>query len=115
MSVSLYFDVHVPSTIAEQLELRNVNVLRAQDDGRDEAIDTELMERATELGRVLYTQDEDFLTIAADLLSRNETFAGLVYVHQDRLSIGKRVADLEMIGKCYDPVDMANRVEFLPL
>jgi predicted nuclease of predicted toxin-antitoxin system len=115
VSVAFYFDVHVPKTIAEQLELRGVDVMRAQDDGRDEAPDEELLARATELGRVLYTQDEDFLAIAADLQARSVEFAGIVYVHQNRLSIGRRVHDLEIIGKCYEPGDMAGRVEHLPL
>lgn len=115
MSVSLCFDVHVPLDLAEQLRARGVDVLRAQDDGRSISTDEDLLARATALGRVLDTQDEDLLAIAANWIDRNATFAGLVYVHQNRLSLGQRVRDLHLVSECYDPEDMKNRIEFLPL
>ena len=31
------------------------------------------------------------------------------------VTIGQCVADLELIAKVYEPADMANRVEYLPL
>ena len=61
MSVRLYFDVHVPIAIADALRLRNVDVLRAQEDGAAEFEDPQLLDRATELNRVLFTQDKGFL------------------------------------------------------
>ena len=57
MSVRLYFDVHVPSAVADGLRLRGVDVLRAQEDGAAELEDPSLLDRAIELGRVFVTQD----------------------------------------------------------
>lgn len=61
MSISLYMDVHVRRAVTEGLRLRGVDVLTAQADGADGFADPELLDRATELGRVLFTQDDDLL------------------------------------------------------
>jgi predicted nuclease of predicted toxin-antitoxin system len=115
MSVAFYMDVHVHGAITEQLEIRGIDVITAQDDGRGEDDDDQLLARATELGRAIFTQDEDFLTIAATWQEQSLEFAGVVYAHQLRVGIGKCVEDLELIAKCYEPVDLLNRVEYLPL
>ncbi|MBX3439219.1 MAG: DUF5615 family PIN-like protein [Planctomycetaceae bacterium] len=115
MSVPLYMDVHVHAAITEQLELRKVDVLTAQDDSRADSDDERLLDRATELGRALFSQDRDFLAIAADRQRRRHNFAGIVYGHPLRVSIGQCVHDLELISKCYEPADLQNRVEHLPL
>lgn len=56
----LYFDVHVPAAIADQLHRRGVDILTAQDDGTVELDDPDLLVRSTALGRVLFTQDIRF-------------------------------------------------------
>ena len=115
MSVSLYMDVHVNAAITEQLELRHIDVITAQDDGRDDQEDELLLERATELGRVIFTQDADFLELADAWHNHGIEFSGIVYGHQLRVSLGQCVRDLELIAKVYEPGDMTNRVEYLPL
>jgi hypothetical protein len=42
-------------------------------------------------------------------------FAGVVYAHQLRVSIGTCVHELELIAKVADAEDLADRVEYLPL
>jgi hypothetical protein len=42
-------------------------------------------------------------------------FAGLIYGHQLDLSIGQAVRDLALIAQVYDPDDLRDRVEYLPL
>lgn len=115
MSVALYFDVHVRAAIAEGLRLRGVDVLTAQEDGAATMDDPDLLDRAGELGRVIFTQDQDFLREAHRRQETGELFAGVVYGHQLHLTIGQCVTDLKMIAKAYDPEDMANNVEYLPL
>jgi len=39
----------------------------------------------------------------------------VVYAHQQKVSVGKCVTDLEIIGKVLDPADLANQVMHLPL
>jgi len=108
-------DVHAPLAITEGLRQRGVSVLTAQEDGNERFEDPALLDRATGLGRVLFTQDEDFLAEAARRQREAERFAGIVYAHQMRVTIGQCVRDLELMAKVYEPADMANRVEHLPL
>ena len=74
-----------------------------------------LLRRATELGRVLFGEDADLLSLAASFQRLGIEFAGLLYVHQLRLSVGQVVEDLEVAAKALDPEEIANRIEFLPL
>ena len=57
MSVGLYMDVHVPQAITDQLRRRGVDVLTVIEDGKDEIEDSDLLDRARSLNRVLFTQD----------------------------------------------------------
>ncbi len=66
MPVQLYLDVHVDKAIHDQLHLRGVDVLRAQDNGAAEMTDEELLQRAMELGRIIFTQDIRFKALAED-------------------------------------------------
>jgi predicted nuclease of predicted toxin-antitoxin system len=65
MAQALYMDVHVPSAVTGGLRRRGVDVLTSQEDGTREAHDVVLLERATDLGRILFTQDDDLLAIAS--------------------------------------------------
>jgi hypothetical protein len=115
VSVSLYFDVHVRRAVAETLRLRGVEVLTAQADGAARLPDPQLLDRAMQLGRVLFTQDEDLLAEATRRQRVGEAFAGVVYAHQLRVNIGRCIADLELIAKATDREDWLNRLEYLPL
>jgi len=115
MSVALYFDVHVRAAIAEGLQLRGVDVLTAQEDGAAEMEDPDLLDRAGDLERVIFTQDQDFLREAHRRQAAGESFSGVVYSHQLHSTVGQCVNGLELIAKIYGPEDMANNVEYLPL
>ena len=56
MPLSVYMDVHVPLAITDGLRRRNNDVLTSQEDGTSEMDDEPLLARATELGRLLFTQ-----------------------------------------------------------
>ena len=62
--VSLCMDHHVPSAITAGLRKRGVDVLTAEEDGSARLDDDPLLNRATSLGRVLFSQDQDLLAIA---------------------------------------------------
>jgi hypothetical protein len=115
MSLKLYMDHHVDVAITEGLRRRGVDVLTCQEDGTATWDDDRLLERATQLGRVLCSQDDDLLAIAHQWQHTNRSFAWLVYGHQLDLSIGQAVRDLELIAGVYDPDDIRDRVEDLPL
>jgi hypothetical protein len=89
--------------------------LTAQEDNCRNTSDAVLLDRATELGRVMFSQDEDLLIEAQRRQTEGLPFAGVIYVHQMRVTIGHCVRDLELIAQAADPEDLANRVEYLPL
>jgi hypothetical protein len=115
MSISLYMDVQVQFAITMGLRQRGVTVLTAQEDGADQFADPLLLDRATALGYVLFTRDEDFMAEAARRQKTGEHFAGVVYAHQQYVTIGRCVTDLELIAKVGDPADMENQVVWLPI
>jgi Domain of unknown function (DUF5615) len=108
-------DHHVPRAITNGLRLRGVDVLTAREDGASELRDPALLERASELGRVLFTQDDDLLAEAAHRQHQGRMFGGVIYAHQLRISVGDCVRDLELVAKAGEPADMAGRTLFLPL
>jgi predicted nuclease of predicted toxin-antitoxin system len=115
LSIALYLDEHVPHAVAQGLRLRGVDVITVQDDGRRGIADDLLLDRATELGRALFSQDEDLLAEAKRRQIAGIPFSGVIYAHQLRVTIGTCVVDLHGMAATADPRDLANQVEFLPL
>lgn len=115
MSLKLYFDVHVRAAVTDGLRLRKVDVLTAQEDDASRMDDPDLLNRAGDLGRVVFTQDQDFLAEAYRRQVSGESFVGVIYAHQLHVTVGQCVTDLELLASVYEPEDMANNVEYLPL
>jgi hypothetical protein len=114
LPVQLYLDVHVDKAIHDQLRLRGVDVLRAQDDGVAELADEELLQRATDLGRVIFTQDVRFKALAEDWQRTHKRFAGMLFGNHLGVTVGTYVKDLELIAKATDPSDWVDVIEHLP-
>ena len=115
MSIKLYMDVHVRRAVTNGLRLRGVDVLTAQEDGARELDDPGLLDRATVLGRVLFTQDDDLVREAAKRLRSGAAFAGVIYAHQLNTTVGRCIDDLELIAEVSDPAEWAGRLLYLPL
>ncbi len=115
MAIKLYMDHHVPRAITTGLRLRGVDVITSLEDGTSKLDDPELLDRAGEMERVLFTQDDDLLAEATKRQRSGIPFMGVIYAHQLRISIGACVEDLEIIAKAGEPMDLENRVEYLPL
>ena len=90
-------------------------VLTAQADGAGRFADSELLDRAWALDRVVFSQDEDLIAEATSRQRTGRAFAGVVYAHQLRVNVGRCIADLEVIAKATDPGDWINQLEYLPL
>ncbi|MBN1318281.1 MAG: DUF5615 family PIN-like protein [Anaerolineales bacterium] len=115
MGIALYMDHHVPRAVTVGLRLRDVDVLSAYEDGTCDWNDSALLDRASELERVLFTQDEDLIYEAVKRQREGVNFNGVIYAHQLRVSIGTCVDDLEVISKTGDSKDLLNGLFFLPL
>lgn len=108
-------DVHVPKAVTVQLRRSGVDAITAQEDRHAQVDDDVLMDRATELGRVLVSQDKDLLAEAGRRQGANVTFSGLAHYRPREISIGSLVTDLRIIAEASDPSEWLNRVEYLPL
>lgn len=115
MTIRLYMDHHVPRPITVALRVRGVDVLTAYEDGASELPDNSLLQRASALGRVLFSRDDDLLREASLLQRAGATFSGVIYSHQRRLSVGECIEELALFALVGLPEDVANRVIFLPL
>lgn len=114
MTIRLYMDENVPRQIATGLRLRGIDILTVQEDDRSSLPDPQVLDRATELQRVLFSRDDDLLAIANQRQQDGIFFYGVVYSHPQTSSIGDCVRDLELIAKICDPEDCINQVQYLP-
>lgn len=115
MPNAIYMDVHVPMAITTGLQLHGIDVLTSQFDGTTTIPDAELLMRATQLQRVLFSQDDDLLRLAAEWQRLGRPFSGVVYAHQLSAGIGTLIRDLQLLLECCSPEELANRVVYLPL
>lgn len=115
MGVGLYIDVNVTAAMSQGLRHRGVDVLTSQEDGTRSWADEALLDRATQLNRILVKQDGDFLEIASHWQSCGRDFAGIVYSHQRSAGVGRIVDDLELLATCAGQHELLDRVTYLPL
>ena len=101
--------------LTDGLRLRGVDVLTAQEDGTAEFEDDTLLDRATELKRVLFSQDDDLLREANKRQQTDECFSGVIYAHQLNITVGRCIDDLELIAKATDSEEWLNNTVYLPL
>ena len=92
-----------------------MDVLTAQDDGQRETDDAALLDRATELGRVMFSFDADLLREATRRQKDGDSFAGLIFAHPTQFGVGECIRDLEIIAKTGEPADVAGQIIYLPL
>lgn len=108
-------DVHVNRAITVALRRRGVDVVTAQEDGGSTFTDPVLLDRATALQRVLFTQDVDLLAEASTRQKTGSNFAGVLYSRQGIMSVGQHIDELELIAKALEPAEMMCRVVWMPL
>lgn len=92
-----------------------MDVTTAQEDQADQREYNALLERATALGRTLFTFDDDLLCEAHRRQKEDMAFAGVIYQHLLQVAIGACIDDLELIARTMDTEDVHNQVYFLLL
>jgi hypothetical protein len=95
--------------------LRGVDVITAFEDGASDLDDPLLLDRASSLDRVLFSQDDDLLAEAVRRQREGISFSGLIYAHQMRVSIGECIRDLELISKAAGPDELRSFIQFIPM
>jgi hypothetical protein len=107
--ITFYLDENVPTVIAEQLKRKGIDAVTVRDIGRLGDSDENYLQRASEMGRVLCTHDQDFLRLAAEGMSHK----GIVFGIQDLHGIGDWVRGLELIHTVLEAENMENNIEYL--
>lgn len=115
MSFAFYADHDVDGRIVSGLRLRGVDLITAREDGRAAEADPDLLDRATELGRILVTHDKGFLAEAASRHRRGTWFYGIIYAPQRRRMIGRYIEDIEIVSELGDVEEFVYAVTVLPL
>jgi len=106
--IRFYTDEHVAGAVIRGLRQRGVDVLTVSKAGLLGAPDEEHLARATKEGRVLFTQDADYLRLHASGTSH----AGITYATQ-QASTGEIIYGLMLIHQVLDSEDMVNHIEYL--
>ena len=104
MAIKFYMDEHVHPGITKALRQRGLNVLTAQQVGNLDVDDDEHLQFAASNGRVIFTQDEDFL--------RETNHNGIAYAHQ-RTPMRHIIEGLSLIAEVMTEEEMKNHIEFL--
>ena len=108
-TIRFHLDEHCARAIAEGLRRRGIDVTTTPEAGLLNASDQEHLAFALREGRVLFTQDEDFLILHAS----GVTHAGITYCHQGTRNLGEIIQGLALLWHVCEPREMHNRIEYL--
>jgi predicted nuclease of predicted toxin-antitoxin system len=104
-----HFDEHVSHAVVEGLRARGIDVTSPTESGLLGASDPEHVAYALRTSRAIFTNDEDFLIMAA----AEGEHAGIFYCKVGARSIGYIVEALDFFSNELEPDEMMNRVEYL--
>lgn len=106
--VRFYTDEHVAKAVVRGLRHRGIDVVTAAEAGLLEATDKEHLAWAQREGRVMVTQDTDFLRLHAT----GSEHAGIAYAPQGA-TVSAVLRGLLLIHQVLDATDMRCQLEFL--
>ena len=108
MPIRFHLDEHLSPAIADGLRRRGIDCTTTRDAGLGGATDLEQLEFARRQRRVLVTHDSDFVALAA----AGQSHFGIVHCRAGPRSVGRILAQLELIHLCLSEQDMINHVEY---
>ncbi|MEN8447598.1 MAG: DUF5615 family PIN-like protein [Cyanobacteria bacterium J06555_13] len=107
--IKFHTDENVGNSIAKGLSRRGIDVTTTPNANLVGASDEEQLAFSVTEGRVIFTQDADFLR----LHQRSKLHPGIVYCSKNSRSTGEIIETLCLIWACMTPEEMAKRVEFI--
>jgi hypothetical protein len=114
VTLRYYFDQHVSRHVAHGVLRRGIDVLSTQEEGAERAPDEQVFAQAVALGRVMVTEDSDYVAIANRWLAEGRHFPGLVKVTGQR-NIGRLIEDLHLVATCYSEEEVADQIVYIPV
>jgi predicted nuclease of predicted toxin-antitoxin system len=109
MALALLCDEHIPYPVVQGLERRGVDVTTVKQLGLMGELDREILEIARQQGRVIYTNDADFLRHHAV----GVTHSGIIYHHILDYSIGEAIRRVAIACDVMSTEEIIGRIEFL--
>ena len=108
-TIRFHLDEHCDPAIAAGLRLHGVDVTTTPEAGLLHARDEDHIVYAVQSGRVVFTQDKDFLRLHAAGMEHR----GIAFCQHKTRGIGQIIAALLLVWEIYQPEEIANHVEFL--
>lgn len=102
--ISLLFDEHIPSSTAQELRNRGIEVEAVYETELQSASDEEIVKYAIETGKVIVTQDSDFLELEEQ---------GLIFLTEP-LEIGELTRELLQVVQRLEKEEVQNSRIFIP-
>lgn len=109
--IRFYFDESVELAVSNQLAAAGLDVVSAHSLDQLGDSDAHHLLRATRMGRVLCTYDQDFLRLAAEGIEHR----GIIFARQQKATIGGWIREIKAIQAQLSAEDIAGRVVFLSL
>lgn len=107
--IRFHLDECVDVAVAEGLRRRGIDVTISGESGLSGALDQAQLAFATQEGRVLVTQDSDFLRLHRQGIHHD----GICYYLAGTISIGQIIRSLILVHAVLTPEQMRGNVEFL--
>jgi predicted nuclease of predicted toxin-antitoxin system len=107
--IKFHLDESVTNTIANGLRTRGIDVTTSPEEGLIGASDERQLAYALSQQRVIFTFDDDFLSLASTGIEHY----GIIYTRQQRQPIGKIISNLVLTWECLEPQYTYKNIEFL--
>lgn len=104
-----HLDEHVSPAVASGLRRLGIDVTTTQDAGLLSAPDEKHLEFARKEGRIIFTNDSDFVSFA----SGNADHPGVPYCDRGARPIGEIIRYLCLMHDCMEADEMQGKVEFV--
>jgi predicted nuclease of predicted toxin-antitoxin system len=108
-TIRFHLDENCPTAIAEGLRRRGIDVSTTPATDLIAASDEEQTAHGLAEGRVIFTQDKDFLRINTSGIPHS----GIVYCRQGKLSIGGIIQGLTEVWEVMEPEEMTYWLVYL--
>ena len=108
-SIGFYFDENMPEEAATQLASLGIDVMTTQEVSREGTGDLDQLQFATRLGRVICSQDKDFLVLART----HPIHCGIAFIRFKSSEIGALVTALRELHSTETSETMSNILRYL--
>lgn len=106
-------DIQLKGAIVKGLRQHGVDVERSQDRGLCGADDETVLATATAEGRIVLTNDTDYIRISFAWQAAGRNHAGIVYWHQQKYTVGEAIRRVLAYARNTAPADAANNLHYL--